>query len=165
MRYVALGDSYTIGTSVAEAERWPNQLVERNRDIELVANLAVNGFTSRDVITEELPQLDDLGPELVSLLIGVNDVVQGVADSEYAGNVTVILEDLVNRLARDRIFCVATPDYTVTPRGEAFGDPIQQSDYYALYGIFQSTKYAFPGTEIYRLPQDLTPLVSKERLE
>jgi Protein of unknown function (DUF1553)/Protein of unknown function (DUF1549)/Planctomycete cytochrome C len=44
-------------------------------------------------------------------------------------------------------------------------DPIPQSDYYALYGIFQSTKYAFPGTEIYRLPQDLTPLVSKERLE
>ena len=128
MRYVALGDSYTIGTSVAEAERWPNQLVERSRDIELVANLAVNGFTSQDVITQELPQLDDLGPELVSLLIGVNDVVQGVADSEYAGNVTVILEDLLNRVPRDRIFCVATPDYTVTPRGDAFGDPIQQSD-------------------------------------
>jgi len=27
VRYVALGDSYTIGTSVAEVERWPNQLV------------------------------------------------------------------------------------------------------------------------------------------
>ena len=29
LRYVALGDSYTIGTSVDESERWPNQLVER----------------------------------------------------------------------------------------------------------------------------------------
>ena len=44
-------------------------------------------------------------------------------------------------------------------------DPIPQSDYYALYGIFQSTKYAFPGTEIYRQPRDLTPLVARERLE
>ena len=44
-------------------------------------------------------------------------------------------------------------------------DPIPAADYYALYGIFQSTKYAFPGTEIYRHPQDLVPLVPKERLE
>ena len=44
-------------------------------------------------------------------------------------------------------------------------DPIPQTDYYALYGIFQSTKYAFPGTEVYRHPQDLVPLVPKERLE
>ena len=44
-------------------------------------------------------------------------------------------------------------------------DPIPQEDYYALYGIFQSTTYAFPGTEIYRQPHDLTPLVPKERLE
>jgi hypothetical protein len=42
-------------------------------------------------------------------------------------------------------------------------DPIPQADYYALYGIFQSTRYAFPGTEIYRHQQDLTPLVSDDR--
>ncbi len=38
-------------------------------------------------------------------------------------------------------------------------DPIPQSDYYALYGILQSTRYAFPGTEIYRHTRHLTPLV------
>lgn len=37
-------------------------------------------------------------------------------------------------------------------------DPIPQQDYYALYGIFKSTRYAFPGTEIYRHPHSLTPL-------
>jgi hypothetical protein len=41
-------------------------------------------------------------------------------------------------------------------------DPIPTSDYYALYGIFDSTKYAFPGTEIYKHPKDLTPLGTKE---
>lgn len=128
LRYVALGDSYTIGTSVAEAERWPNQLVERVGELELVGNPSVNGYTTADLITDELPQLDALRPEFVSVLIGVNDVVQGVPDSQYAGNLAVILEELLTRLPPDRILCVATPDYTVTPSGAAFGDPAQQSD-------------------------------------
>lgn len=128
LRYVALGDSYTIGTSVAEGERWPNQLVERIDELELVANPAVNGYTSADVITVELPQLAAADPEFASLLIGVNDVVQGVTDLQYAGNVAVILDDLLARLPPRRIVCVATPDYTVTPQGETYGDPAQQSD-------------------------------------
>jgi hypothetical protein len=41
-------------------------------------------------------------------------------------------------------------------------DPIPNRDYYALYGIFQSTKYAFPGTEIYPHAKDFTPLASGE---
>jgi hypothetical protein len=42
-------------------------------------------------------------------------------------------------------------------------DPIPQRDYYALYGIFGSTRFAFPGTEIYRHVQDLVPLVPADR--
>jgi lysophospholipase L1-like esterase len=128
LRYVALGDSYTIGTAVTESERWPNRLVERVAGLELAGNPAVNGYTSADLINDELPQLDGLRPELVSVLIGVNDVVQGVPDSRYAGNVAVILEELLTRLPADRIVCIATPDYTLTPRGASFGDPMQQSD-------------------------------------
>jgi acyl-CoA thioesterase-1 len=128
LRYVALGDSYTIGTSVTEAERWPNQLVDRVGELELVGNPAVNGSTSTDVIEDQLPQLDRLRPEFVSLLIGVNDVVQGVGDSRYGGNVAVILEELLRRLPPGRMVCVATPDYTVTPGGSAYGDPALQSD-------------------------------------
>lgn len=128
LRYVALGDSYTIGTSVAEGERWPNLLAERIGELELVGNPAANGYTSTDVITDQMPVLDELRPEFASLLIGVNDVVQGVPDSQYARNVAVILEELLTRLPPERIVCVATPDYTVTPQGEAYGDPAQQSD-------------------------------------
>ena len=128
MRYVALGDSYTIGTSVAADESWPSQLVARLPELELAANLAVNGYTSTDLITQELPQLDRLQPEYVSILIGVNDVVQGVPDLVYAGNVTIILEELLSHLPPSRILSVATPDYTRTPRGGDYGDPVQQSD-------------------------------------
>lgn len=127
VRYVALGDSYTIGTSVAAADRWPNQLVARAPQLELVGNLGVNGFTSADVIEVELPQLAPLRPEIVTLLIGVNDVVQGVPEATYRRNVDSILNELVRQVGAEHILVVTTPDYTVTPAGGDYGDRAGQS--------------------------------------
>ena len=131
LRYVALGDSYTIGTATrAPDEHWPDQLVARlgpAPSLRLIANLAVNGFTSRDVIDVELPQLPRHGPDFVSLLVGVNDVVRGVPVERYALNVATILDALLERLTADRIVTVSTPDYTVTPRGAEYGDPAAQA--------------------------------------
>jgi lysophospholipase L1-like esterase len=127
LRYVALGDSYTIGTAIDAGGRWPNQLAARLPSLDLVANLGVNGFTSRDVIERELPQLERLRPEVLSLLIGVNDVVQRVPEATYRANVAVILDAMVRHVGAARAFVVTTPDYTVTPSGAAFGDPAQQS--------------------------------------
>lgn len=128
VRLVALGDSYTIGTAVSPEESWPRQLASRVSDVQLVANLAVNGYTSRDVIEHQLPDPETLEPELITLLIGVNDVVQGISDSEYAGNVARLLDAIGHVVPAQRIVCVATPDYTATPSGAAFGDPSTQSD-------------------------------------
>ena len=131
LRYVALGDSYTIGTSVGAHERWPDQLVAAlgpaPPTVGLVANLAVNGFTSADVIAVELPALDGLEPDFVTVLIGVNDVVQGVPEATYRRNVGGILDALVARVGADRIVVVTTPDYTVTPSGADYGDPATQA--------------------------------------
>jgi lysophospholipase L1-like esterase len=132
MRYVALGDSYTIGTSVLPAERWPERLVEAlgpaEPTLELAANLGVNGYTTDDLIRAELPALEALRPDVVSVLIGVNDVVRGVTPATYELNLERILGTLLARLAPDRIFAVAIPDYTVTPAGADFGDPRRQHD-------------------------------------
>lgn len=131
LRYVALGDSFTIGTSAGLDERWPNQLVEALGSsppaLDLVANLAVNGFTSRDVIAVELPQLDGLRPDFLTLLVGVNDVVQGVPADDFRRNATTILDDLLGRVGPGRIVVVTTPDYTVTPAGADYGDPATQA--------------------------------------
>ncbi len=132
LRYVALGDSYTIGTSVAAADRWPDRLVRAVKEpdgaerLQLVANLAVNGWTSGDVIRAQLPELERLRPEFASLLIGVNDVVQGVPEATYRANVEVILDALLARLPANRTVVVTTPDYTVTPAGADYGDPVTQ---------------------------------------
>jgi lysophospholipase L1-like esterase len=129
IRYVALGDSYTIGTSVGEADRWPNQLVARlgAGKLDLAGNLGVNGFTSGNVIQVELPPLRQLDPGFVTLLIGVNDVVQGVPSATYRSNAAAILDAALQLVPATRIVAVSTPDYTVTPQGAAFGDPAQQS--------------------------------------
>jgi lysophospholipase L1-like esterase len=127
LRYVALGDSYTIGTSVEEQERWPNQLVAGlDGAIELAANLGVNGYSSGDLIQAELPQLAALDPGFVTVQIGVNDVVRGIPASTYSANVAAILDELLEHLEPSRILAVATPDYTVTPQGASFGSPDQQ---------------------------------------
>lgn len=126
LRYVALGDSYTIGTSVRPAESWPSQLVARVPALQLIGNLGVNGYTSTDLINEELPALAGLRPEFVTLLIGVNDVVQGVPEERYRANVEEILDAVLGSVAVDHALCIATPDYTVTPQGPAFGSPEQQ---------------------------------------
>jgi len=126
VRYVALGDSYTIGTSVGVAERFPDQLVKAlgpASGVHLVENLGVDGHTSADLIRDELPPLDGLAPDLATVLIGVNDVVQGVSAATYGANVSHILDTLLRHLPEARIVAITIPDYTVTPAGADYGDP------------------------------------------
>jgi lysophospholipase L1-like esterase len=125
LAYVALGDSYTIGTGVGPAERWPDQLAARldPARVRLVANLGVNGYTSGDVMRTEIPQLASLRPGFATLQIGVNDVVQGVPTETFRDNVASILDALLDVLPPNRLVVVSTPDFTLTPEGARYGDP------------------------------------------
>jgi len=87
VRYLALGDSYTIGASVAPGERWPVQLAAQLRTNGLIVAepliIARTGWTTDELMTgieRQQPQ----GPfDLVSLLIGVNDQYRGRSGDEY----------------------------------------------------------------------------------
>jgi len=130
LRYVALGDSYTIGVGVKPRDRWPNQLARVLRpdvSLDVTANLALNGNTTTDVIRRQLPQLEALDPQFVSLLVGVNDVIRGVSESSYRTNVGTILDAVLRSVPADRVLTVATPDYTLTPHGGDFADPADPS--------------------------------------
>lgn len=127
IRYVALGDSYTIGTAVAPADAFPVQLTRTVPELELVANLGVNGYSTVDLIRDELPALQRLDPGFATLLVGANDVVQAIAPPAYEANIRTILAALARHLPVDRIVTIAVPDYTVTPHGADYGDPVQRS--------------------------------------
>ena len=92
VRYVALGDSYTIGTRSTTRRALPGSAGRRARrgrppTLELVANLGVNGYTTRDLIRDELRPSTGSSPGSSTVLIGVNDVVQGVPADRYEANV------------------------------------------------------------------------------
>jgi len=121
LKYLALGDSYTIGTSVSEPESFPVQLTHKlNADqlrVELTNIIAVNGWTTADLLKaiSERPTLDP--SDLVTLLIGVNNQYQGRSLEEYRREFTTLIEHAI-RLAGNRpqrVFVLSIPDYSVTP--------------------------------------------------
>lgn len=128
--FLALGDSYTIGTSVEEIESWPAllaaQLSTASGDPALKKYettpdvVATNGWTTRD-LSNGINARTDLHPnyDLVSLLIGVNNQFQGRSISEYRAE----FEQLLNRAItfagddRSKVFVVSIPDYAYTGFG------------------------------------------------
>jgi len=120
-RYLALGDSYTIGQSVAERERWPVQLVARLRqrgvemaDPEIVAQ---TGWTTADLLAG-IDAARPYGPfTLVSLLIGVNNQFQGRDLEEYRRELRVLLQRAIGFAGDDasRVLVLSIPDWSVTP--------------------------------------------------
>ena len=126
-RYLALGDSYTIGEDVAEAGRWPVQLAALLRADGIAMDpptiVARTGWT-----TDELSAaMDDAelarGNDLVSLLIGVNNQYRGRALDEYETQFTTLLDRAI-ALAGDRagrVLVLSIPDWGVTPFGAKSG--------------------------------------------
>ena len=121
LRYLALGDSYTIGEDVAEHERWPVQLATKLRTLGIpLANpeiIAVTGWTTDELaagIDEARPQ----GPyDFVSLLIGVNNHYRGRGLEEYRQQFRDLLQRTIAFGAGDasRVLVVSIPDWSVTP--------------------------------------------------
>lgn len=123
--YLALGDSYTIGESVAPEERWPavltRQLAASGADPGDVVYVARTGWSTGDL----LRALDRTALEppyaLVSLLIGVNDQYRGGTVDAFRRGFAELLRRAVTLAGgrRDRVFAVSIPDYGYTPFGRA----------------------------------------------
>ena len=124
LKYLALGDSYTIGESVAETERWPNQLaalLSKNSNKEIKTSIiATTGWRTDNLMNAiTIAKLSD-EYDLVSLLIGVNNQYQGKSADQYATEFEELLKISI-RLAKgkkENVFVVSIPDYGFTPFGE-----------------------------------------------
>ena len=120
-RFLALGDSYTIGEAVGPTERWPVLLAERlrqrNVDIGDPVIIARTGWTT-DELSAAIDRAAPQGPfDLVTLLIGVNNQYRGRTAKEFRGELARLLERAV-KLAGDnpdRVLLISIPDWGVTP--------------------------------------------------
>lgn len=120
IRYLALGDSYTIGESVEEAERFPNQLAAMlaakgvTVDVKIIAR---TGWTT-DELWQGI-QADTVTPpyDMVSLLIGVNNQYRGRSSEEYREGFIFLLNKAIEYAGGDakRVIIFSIPDWGVTP--------------------------------------------------
>jgi lysophospholipase L1-like esterase len=121
IRYAVIGDSYSIGEGASEAESWPT-LLARRLGLELVANPSRTGWTTADAIANELPLFRAARPDFGTLMIGVNDWVQGVAPQLFRERFRQLMEEMRGVLPNDkRLLVINIPDFSVTPKGSEYG--------------------------------------------
>ncbi len=119
--YLALGDSYTIGQSVSEAERFPNQTVQLLRSQGIKINdpkiIATTGWTTKNLIDAINAYSLQNNYDVVSLLIGVNNQYQGKSINEYKSEFTLLLNRAIQYTGNrpTHVFVLSIPDYSVTP--------------------------------------------------
>lgn len=132
MRYLALGDSYSIGEGVPEAGRWPVQLAARLRAegiaLEDPLVVATTGWTT-DELSAAMDATAFAPPyDLVTLLIGVNNQYRGRSAEDYRGEFRRMLGraiDLAGGRA-GRTLVLSIPDWSVTPFAASSGRDLAQ---------------------------------------
>jgi len=133
-RYLALGDSFTIGTGTTPDRSFPAMLVsrwcDRGEEWEL-RNPAVNGYTTDDLIRDELYLVEAFAPDLVTVLVGANDIVATLSEhgavteraaDRYRQQLRRIHEHIAARAPNARVYGLPQPDWSLTSAGASFGD-------------------------------------------
>lgn len=122
-RYLALGDSYTIGESTSPAERFPAQLAEQLRAQGMEPGVpeivARTGWTT-DELTLAIQAADPKGTyDLVTLLIGVNNQYRGRSAEQYRSEFVGLLERAIAFAGNrpKRVIVISIPDWGMTPFG------------------------------------------------
>ncbi|HUA78866.1 MAG TPA: SGNH/GDSL hydrolase family protein [Dyella sp.] len=174
LRYLALGDSYTVGEDVPTQARWPMQLVETLRRggtaIDDPRIVAVTGWTT-DELSAGMDQAA-LVPEydLVTLLIGVNNQYRGRSAEEYREQFRSLLLRAVALAGHrgDRVVVVSIPDWGVTPFGHASGRHLKQIahelDHFNAIARDEAARAGAPFVNITGISREHAGLVASDGL-
>ena len=123
IKYLALGDSYTIGEGVSAPERYPSQatVLLRQKGIFFgsVEYIAQTGWTTTNLAAAIASKNLTNTYDIVTLLIGVNDQYQKNDTTGYRAKFTNLLETSIRLAAnkKSRVIVLSIPDYGITPFG------------------------------------------------
>ena len=159
IRYLALGDSYTIGQGVEADERWPNQLSTAlsfsNIEVEQTAIIAQTGWKTGDLLNA-LADTTLEKHDLVSLLIGVNNQFWGQPFETFRLEFDLLLTKAKDLSENGRVFVVSIPDYGVTPFGGSNSASIAEDiDMYNAYIEQQCTLENIPFVDVTKISRQL----------
>lgn len=136
LRYLALGDSYTIGEGALPSEAWPVQLAHtlhtRGTDFTESRIIARTGWTTDELLAAIVDSGVTGEWDLVTLLAGVNDQYRGYGAARYRASFHALLDRALSfaKLPK-RLIVLSIPDWGVTPFAEgrdrtAIGSEIDQ---------------------------------------
>jgi len=136
MRYLAIGDSYTIGEALSVEDSWPMQWAQALRAHGIAMNdpgiIAKTGWTT-DELAEALDEAESnntlsLPYDLVSLSIGVNNQYRGRSTDNYREEFSALLQRAMAYAGKNtsRIFVLSIPDWGITEFGQKSGRDTSQ---------------------------------------
>jgi lysophospholipase L1-like esterase len=174
LRYLALGDSYTIGEDVPASQRWPMQLTEKLRARQIAMDdpqiIAVTGWTTDELSAGMDQAVLASGYDLVTLLIGVNNQYRGRSADEYREQFRILLLRAVALAARraERVVAVSIPDWGATPFGYASDrDPRQVARELDVFNAIARDEAAHAGAHfvnITGISREHASLVASDQL-
>ena len=135
LRFLALGDSYTIGEGVPLSEGWPAQLSALLNESGLLMDepviVAKTGWTTEELLSSM--HAADLAPpyDLVTLLVGVNNQYRKQDIQRYEKEFDTLLTNTINLAGGDsqKTIVLSIPDWSVTPYAS------DQSDHASLIDV------------------------------
>lgn len=174
-RYLALGDSYTIGEGVAISQRYPILLTQSLRKEGLrIADpviIARTGWTT-DELSAGIDAANPSGTfELVTLLIGVNDQFRGRSIEEYRVQFIAVLNKAIVLTGEkpNRVIVISIPDWSVTPAASGQNEQRIASEIDALNKINREESQKLGAryvnvTELSRLAIEDKSLITRDGL-
>lgn len=174
LTYLALGDSYTIGQSVPEADRFPNQLADNLQQNGLPMKkpviIAKTGWTTASLLNALATEPVTGTYSLVTLLIGVNNLYLAKPVEEYRAEFETLLQQAITYAGgrKYRVWVLSMPDYGYTPFGQ-YNQPVitQRTNLFnaANYEIAQQYGVNYANiTEISRLAAEQPNLLAPDGL-
>lgn len=118
---LCLGDSYTIGQSVAEDQRFPSltraRLEQEGIHFKTPEIIAKTGWTTADLTSAINKNKPATTFDAVTLLAGVNDQYRGYDTAVYASQFESLLKMAIGFAngKKQHVFVLSIPDYSVTP--------------------------------------------------
>lgn len=158
--FLALGDSYTIGTGIQLELNWPYQLKDKliqDNVASLEVNIiAQNGWTTSRLL-EAIKMNDPDSHDLVSLMIGVNNQFQRLPFNTFKKEFNELLQIAIRLSGEKRnIFVVSIPDYSVTRYGSGDPDTISKDiDRYNEYIEEQCDKLNLQFVDVTQISREL----------